>query len=154
MQLKQCVSIADKIVVMTMRTKHYTNLSKLKSREERFDYLKREDSVGENKWGSRRHVNQNFYRSPKWRETRDSIIVRDDACDMGIEGHQINDMIIVHHIEPVTQEDLDNDSYKLYDPENLICVTDRTHRAIHYGSTLTEEVLIERKPNDTSPWKR
>lgn len=136
------------------RTKHVTNLSQLKTFEERFEYLKREDKVGESKWGSRRHVNQSFYRSKKWRETRDSIIVRDCARDMGVEGHEIYDKIIVHHIEPVTQEDLDNDNYKLYDPENLICVTDKTHRAIHYGSDITAEKLIERFPDDTSPWKR
>lgn len=136
--------------------KHYTELMRLHTIQERFQFLKNmahRNKVGEETFGGRRWINQNFYRSKEWRELRDTIIIRDQARDMAMEGHEIYDMIIVHHIDPVTQEDLDNNNPKLYDPENLICVTDRTHKAIHYGGSIDGHILEGRFPNDTIPWK-
>ena len=113
-------------------------------------------SVGRETFGFDRYLNQVFYqRNPKWRAARDAVIIRDNGCDLGIEGREIHDKIIVHHMNVVTLEDLERDSDILYDPEYLISTMHTTHNAIHYGD---EHLLmldpIERKPNDTCPWKK
>lgn len=134
-------------------SKSYTELSKLKTFEERYEYLKLRGTVGQSSFGFNRYVNQQFYTSKEWRSTRDKIIIRDEACDLGVEGHELNSMIIVHHINPITLEDLEDASFSLYDPENLICTSDRTHQAIHYGDeTLLPKGPVVRKPNDTRLW--
>lgn len=139
---------------MTMRNKTYKELSKIKTFEKRYEYLRLSGTVGEGTFGFNRYLNQAFYRSPKWRRTRDEIIIRDGACDLGMEGYEINDMIIVHHINPITLEDLEQDNFVLYDHDNLICCTNRTHQAIHYSDeNLLPTGLVERRPNDTTPWK-
>lgn len=136
------------------RTKSYSELIRINSFEKRFEYLRFRGTVGETTFGSDRWVNQQFYRSSKWRRVRDQIIIRDEACDLGVDGNEINDMIIVHHINPITISDLEEDSYALYDPENLICTSNRTHQAIHYSDeNLLPQGPVVRRPNDTVPWK-
>ena len=95
-----------------------------------------------------------LYRSKEWREFRKRIIVRDNGCDMALDGYSIIVGIIVHHITPLTIEDIENMSERVFDPENVVCVSHSTHEAIHYGdSTLLARPLVERMPNDTCPWR-
>lgn len=134
--------------------KSYSELTKLQTFRERFEYLKLEGEVGEQTFGRARTLNQAFYRSPKWRKVRDQVIIRDGANDLGVPGHALRKYIIVHHINPVTEEQILNDDPCLYDPENLICTRQMTHNAIHYGEDIVDNDAIgERKPNDTCPWK-
>lgn len=140
---------------MTTLTRTYKELSRLKTFEERYRYLQLKGSVGRETFGFDRYLNQVFYqRNPKWKAARDAVIIRDNGCDLGIEGREIYGKIIVHHMNVVTLEDLERDSDILYDPEYLISTMHTTHNAIHYGD---EHLLmldpIERKPNDTCPWK-
>lgn len=141
------------MIPMTFRT--YSELSRLTTFEERFQYLNLEGVVGEETFGFDRYINQAFYRSIEWRALRNQIIVRDNGCDLGIEGHEIYKHIIIHHMNPITKEDIVNRSDFVMNPEYLICVSDATHRAIHYGD---ERLLvtgpIERTRNDTCPWKQ
>jgi len=135
--------------------KTYSEMIKLKTFEERYDYLKLDGSVGFETFGSERYLNQRFYTTPEWRTARRKAIVRDHGCDMGIEDRPINSKIIIHHIDPITIDDVLNRSSKLFDLDNLICVSFDTHLAIHYGDRglLTPTKPIERTPNDTSPWR-
>lgn len=140
---------------MSTLIRSYTELSRLKTFEERYRYLQLKGFVGKETFGFDRYLNQVFYqRNPKWKSARDAVIIRDNGCDLGIEGREIFGKIIVHHMNVVTLEDLERDSDILYDPEYLISTMHSTHNAIHYGD---EHLLmldpIERKPNDTCPWK-
>ena len=136
-------------------SKSYTELSKLKTFEERFEYLRLNGSVGEDTFGFDRIFNQVFYRSKEWKSTRDFVIVRDGGCDLGVEGYDVCERIMVHHINPITMDDINNRSPKLFDPENLISTSHRTHNAIHYGdASLLVTTPVERSANDTCPWKR
>lgn len=140
---------------MSTLIRSYTELSRLKTFEERYRYLQLKGTVGRETFGFDRYLNQAFYqRNPKWKAARDAVIIRDNGCDLGIEGREIYGKIIVHHMNVVTLEDLERDSDILYDPEYLISTMHTTHNAIHYGD---EHLLmldpIERKPNDTCPWK-
>lgn len=134
--------------------KSYGELRRLGTFDERFEYLRFRGSVGEDTFGFNRILNQKFYTSRRWREIRNAVIVRDGGCDLGVDGYDIFDKIIVHHINPITKEDVINDSEKLYDLNNLVCTSNRTHNAIHYSS---EEHLSqrfeERTKDDTSPWR-
>lgn len=133
--------------------RRYKNLSRIDTFIERYKYLKLGGVVGETTFGFDRYLNQMLYTSKRWRKTRDEIIIRDNGCDLGIEGYEIHREILVHHMNPITIEDVENDCDHIYDPEFLICTTFNTHRAIHYGDEkLLPVVLIERKPNDTCPW--
>ena len=136
--------------------KTYSEMILLPTFQERFNYLKLSGLVGEDIFGYNRYLNQYFYTSREWKQLRNAIIVRDNGCDLGIEGCEIGSGILIHHIEPITMDDIKNRSDKLLDPNNLICVSKKTHNAIHFGdeSILTEDVTIERFPNDTSPWRR
>lgn len=136
--------------------KTYNEMILLPTFQERFNYLKLNGLVGEDTFGYNRYLNQYFYTSREWKQLRDAIIVRDNGCDLGIEGCEIGSGILIHHIEPITMDDIKNRSDKLLDPNNLICVSKKTHNAIHFGdeSILIEDVAIERFPNDTSPWRR
>ena len=134
----------------------YSKLVSLPTFKERYKYLKLDGRVGEDTFGFDRYLNQEFYqRDPRWRRARDEAIIRDNGCDLGVEGYDIRGKILVHHINPITKEDILNRSDLLYDLENLICTTKNTHNAIHYGD---ENLLItpppERKKNDTCPWRR
>lgn len=133
----------------------YSELKKLKTFKERYEYLKLAGKVGESTFGYDRYLNQLLYNSPRWKRVRRDIIIRDEGCDLGHPDYEIKDMIIVHHINPITIEDIENENEDIYNPENLICTTDRTHKAIHYGDErLLPQLPIERKPGDTCPWRK
>lgn len=135
--------------------RRYSELVLLPTFLERFEYLSLSGKVGEETFGFDRYLNQLFYRSKRWRSIRNEIIVRDNGCDLGIEGLDISDKIIVHHMNPVSLEELEFDNENLYNPDFLICVSHQTHNAIHYGdSNLLPKAPVERRPNDTCPWKR
>lgn len=147
-----------------MKIRTYTELSKLKTFKERYEYLRLNGSVGQDTFGFDRYLNQKFYRSGEWKSVRDMVIVRDNGCDLGIEGHdiiaspnvnaRIKPKIYIHHMNPIIPKDIIDKTEFLLDPEYLITTTLNTHNAIHYGD---ENGLIvmpdERKPNDTCPWK-
>lgn len=138
---------------MSIRT--YTELTKLRTFRERFEYLKLDGLVGEETFGFERYLNQQFYHSLEWRRIRDRVIARDLGCDLAMEGYEIHEPILIHHMNPITVVDIRHGTEFLADPDYLICVTKNTHNAIHYGDAsmlITEP--IERTPNDTSPWKR
>ena len=136
----------------TIRT--YSQLKQLKTFEERYDYLKLGGVVGEDTFGFDRYLNQNFYRSREWKRVRDEVIMRDNGCDLGVDGHEIRGKILIHHMNPITSEDIHRVSDYLLNPEYLICVTHRTHNAIHYGDErLFVTAPIERTQNDTCPWR-
>lgn len=132
----------------------YSELITLPTFEERFRYLKLGGKVGEDTFGFDRYLNQVFYRSAKWKEIRDYVIIRDNGCDLAIEGHEIYQRILVHHMNPITKEDILRESEFLLDPEYMICTIKNTHDAIHYGDeSLLITAPIERRKNDTCPWK-
>ena len=134
--------------------KTYSELITLPTFEERFAYLQLSGVVGEDTFGFDRYINQIFYRSKKWRSIRDQIIIRDSGCDLGVEGYEIYDNILIHHINPITIKDVERESEFLLDPEYLITTTHNTHNAIHYGdASLLPATPIERSRNDTCPWR-
>lgn len=135
--------------------KTYSELITLPTFRERFRYLKIGGRVGEETFGLDRKINQYFYqRSDEWKSIRNYVIVRDNGCDLGIEGYDIYSHIIIHHINPITVEDIRMSSDYLLDPEFLICTSLNTHNAIHYGDeSLLYTSLIERTKNDTCPWR-
>lgn len=136
-------------------TKCYGDLVKLKTFEERFEYLKLNGTVGIQTFGYDRYLNQRFYRSPEWKRIRDQVIVRDNGCDLGVEGHTIFGRLLIHHMNPVTIDDIVSRSRVLLDPDYLICVSELTHNAIHYSDeSLLPSAPIERLPNDTCPWRK
>ncbi len=139
---------------MMIRT--YDELIMLTSFEERFSYLKLDGVVGEESFGSGRYLNQQFYHSVEWRALRDKVILRDNGCDLGVEGYEIYGGIYIHHINPITAEDIRRRSEFLMNPKYLICVSFETHNALHYGNPdlLPHPNIIERSPNDTCPWRR
>lgn len=138
-----------------MSTKSYNELSKLSSFKDRYDYARLHGSVGTETFGYDRYLNQSFYRSAEWKKVRNQVILRDDGCDLGTPGVKIHGKIIIHHLNPLTLEDVENCSEKMLDPNNLVCVSQSTHNAIHYGDDeiVRSKELVERKPNDTCPWK-
>ena len=136
-------------------TRFYTELSKLDTFEERYKYLQLDGGVGVETFGFDRHINQNFYRSQEWRSIRDYVIIRDNGCDLGVEGYEIHGKIYIHHINPILLKDFKTQSKFLLDPEYLICTTNQTHNAIHYGDeNLLVITPIERSANDTCPWRK
>ena len=145
--------MAGKAILMSIRT--YSELSKLLTFEERFRYLSLDGKVGEETFGFDRYLNQMFYRSQKWKAVRDYVIVRDNGCDLGVEGYEIHGRIIIHHMNPITIRDIEKESDFLLDPEYLITTVHNTHNAIHYGDeNLLIKAPIERSKNDTCPWKK
>ena len=140
---------------MPTTIRNYTELSQLKTWDERFRYLKLTGKVGADTFGIDRWVNQHFYHNnPEWKSIRRQVILRDGGCDLGIEGMPISKRPIVHHMNPISMKDLESSSDILLDPEYLITVTHETHNAIHYCINKRQPTIVERKPNDTSPWKR
>lgn len=138
-----------------MITKTYSELITLPTFEERFEYLKIGGTVGEETFGFDRYLNQIFYKSPEWLRTRDFVIARDCGCDLAMEGRDIYGKVIVHHMNPITKEDVLRRSKYLLDPEYLISTVKNTHDAIHFGDErLLMKDPIERVKNDTCPWKR
>lgn len=138
---------------MIFRT--YSELSRLQTFDERFNYLQLNGVVGKDTFGFDRYFNQLFYRSKEWKHVRNIVIIRDNGCDLGCEGHDIYDKILIHHMNPISIEDINKSSDILLNPEFLICTSQLTHNAIHYGdkSQLIKEPLI-RTPGDTCPWKK
>lgn len=133
--------------------KSYLELIDYKTFEERFNYLKLNGSVGFITFGWDRFLNQALYNSYEWRMFRDKIILRDNGCDLGVDGYEIPKYALIHHINPITKEDIVNRAPCVFDPNNVITVSRQTHNAIHYGldETLPHQMAI-RKPGDTRLW--
>jgi len=137
-----------------MNLRRYSELKRLKTFEERYEYLRIGGLIGESTFGFERYLNQQLYTSQRWRLLRNEIIIRDNGCDLGIEGRDIHDKIIIHHMNPLTREQMRTPDDSMFDPEYLICVSYNTHNAIHYGdASLLRGDYIPRRPNDTCPWK-
>ena len=141
---------------MKKNIRTYSELSKFKTFRERYEYLKLDGTVGEETFGFDRYINQMFYKSEEWKRIRNYVITRDNGCDLGIQDRKILDgVILVHHMNPITKEDIINKNEILLDPEYLITTIKSTHDAIHYGDeSLLAEDLVIRSKNDTCPWKR
>lgn len=138
---------------MSIRT--YSELIKLPTFEERFQYLRLRGSVGTDTFGFDRYMNQMFYKSKEWKEIRNIVIARDNGCDLGMNGHNIHNRIVIHHMNPISPKDIIDVTEYLLNPEYLICTHHDTHNAIHYGdeSLLVTEPIVRTK-NDTCPWRR
>lgn len=134
----------------------YRELIRLPSFRERFDYLRIGGLVGESTFGFNRILNQALYSSDEWRRFRGEVIVRDNGCDLAFAGRDItHDRIIVHHLNPLSVQDLRDRSDALFDLDNVVCVSFKTHEAIHFGdASLLPQDPVERKPYDTCPWKQ
>lgn len=142
------------MVVIPMIIRRYSELRSLKTFEERFKYLKLNGKIGQDTFGFDRIFNQLFYKSKEWKAVRDKVIIRDNGCDLGIEGHEIYGRILIHHMNPISLEDIQESSDFLMNPEYLISTTHLTHNAIHYGDeNLLIKAPVERKRFDTCPWK-
>jgi hypothetical protein len=139
-----------------MNDKRYSEMITMPEFDDRFRYAKLDGQVGRDTFGFDRYLNQQFYRSKEWKRLRDQIIIRDNGCDLGVPGHEISGKIYIHHLNPLSPEDITESTAKLFDPDNLVCVSAETHNAIHYGdeSILEKNKIVERSPGDTCPWKR
>ena len=139
---------------MMTNIKTYSELMTIPTFEERYRYLKLNGRVGEETFGYDRYLNQILYTSDRWRSFRDKIIIRDEGCDLGCVGYDIPIRITVHHIDPITVDDVINEHPKVFDPENVITVSHNTHMAIHYGDeSLLPLIPVDRRANDTCPWR-
>ena len=137
---------------MSIRT--YSELITIPTFEERFEYLQLKGSVGKDTFGYDRYLNQVLYRSPEWKRLRNQIIIRDGGCDLACDGYDIYNKVLIHHLNPFTVEDVLTRSRKVFDPDNLVCVSHSTHNAIHYGDVdLLVTGPIIRTKNDTCPWR-
>ena len=137
---------------MSIRT--YSELITIPTFEERFEYLQLKGSVGKDTFGYDRYLNQVLYRSPEWKRLRNQIIIRDGGCDLACDGYDIYNKVLIHHLNPITVEDVLIRSRKVFDPDNLVCVSHSTHNAIHYGDVdLLVTGPIIRTKNDTCPWR-
>ena len=135
--------------------RRYSELIQLSTFEERFNYLKLNGVVANETFGFDRYLTQQFYRSAEWKRVRQQVIIRDRGCDLAVPDHEIFDQIIVHHMNPMSLEDIENNPELLLDPEYLICVSLDTHNAIHYGdgSYVNKDVVVDRMPGDTTLWR-
>ena len=148
-----CKTIVGMVIRMDIRS--YSELITIPTFEERFRYLKLDGRVGEETFGFDRYLNQIFYKSNEWLRVRDLVIVRDNGCDLGIEGREIYGRILIHHMNPITIDDITRRSKYILDPEYLITTVKNTHDAIHYGDeSLLIKGPIERSKYDTCPWKK
>ena len=137
-----------------MLLKSYRNLILLPTILDRFEYLRIKANVGDPTFGFDRFINQDFYQSREWRQVRMKVIARDEGCDLGMPDYPIGGKVIIHHINPITAEDIENASDLLFDLDDLICVSESTHNAIHFGDeTLLPAEPIIRRPGDTCPWR-
>lgn len=138
-----------------MMNRSYSELITIPTYEDRFHYLQLNGAVGKDTFGYDRYLNQILYNSKEWKRFRDEIIIRDNGCDLAFEGYDIYGRILVHHINPITVDDVANRNPIVFDPENVICVTHKTHNAIHYGDeSLLITAPVERTKHDTCPWKK
>lgn len=136
-------------------TRRYSELARIPDYRSRFDYLKLQGSVGRPTFGGERYLNQRFYRSAEWRRIREFVIARDSGLDLGCQGYEIYDQVIIHHMNPMSVDDLYHANEDILNPEFLITTTHTTHNAIHYGDeTLLREPYVERRPGDTMLWQR
>lgn len=136
-----------------MKSRSYSELRRIEDFLERYRYCALRGKVGESTFGFDRWMNQGFYKSREWRQTRDDIIVRDEGCDLGVEGYEIHKGLYIHHLNPITPEQIEAGDDCLLDPNNLITVALNTHNAIHYGDeSLIPKPLVERRPGDTKLW--
>lgn len=136
--------------------KSYSELSKLKTYEERFEYLQLKGSVGIETFGFDRYLNQALYKSPEWKKTRNQVLMRDNGCDLGISGREICSHAIIHHMNPITEKQIEERDPEIFNPEYLITVTHKTHNAIHYGDNSVLQRINpkeDRKPGDTCLWR-
>lgn len=138
-----------------MKVRTYSELIKIPTFEERFEYLKLNGKIGDDTFGFDRYLNQVFYRSGEWKRLRNQVLIRDNGCDLAIEDRPIFEKIYVHHMNPVLPNDVLEHSSYLVDPEFLICVSQTTHNALHYGDAnlLPKSQIVERSPFDTAPWR-
>lgn len=140
--------------MQVIKNKCYTELSKLKTFKERFEYLKIGGQVGEDTFGFDRYLNQALYTSPEWRHVRNEVLIRDEGRDLGVEGRDIFKYAIIHHMNPITERQILDRDPEIFNPEYLITVSHKTHNAIHYGNyELLDDEITERTSNDTTPWK-
>lgn len=138
---------------MNLRT--YSELAQLPTFRERFEYLKLDGTIGEDTFGFDRYLNQIFYKSKEWAAVRREVIIRDNGCDLGMDGYEIRGKILIHHMNPIRQQDILMRSELLLNPEYLITTVLSTHNAIHYGDEkLLPIVPLERSRNDTCPWRK
>lgn len=136
-----------------MMTRSYTELERLSTFEERYHYLQLKGSVGRSTFGFDRYINQRFYTSTQWRHVRNHVIARDLGLDLGIDGYEIFDKIIIHHMNPITADDINHGDSDILEPEFLITTTHKTHNAIHYGDeSLLQKPLVDRSRGDTKLW--
>lgn len=143
------------MVVPTTKIRTYSELITIPTYEERFEYLRLDGLVGEETFGFDRYLNQIFYNSGEWRSLRNEIIIRDNGCDLAMEDYDIKGRIYIHHMNPIAITDILTQSDFLLNPDFLVCTAFRTHQAVHYGdASLLLTGPIERKQNDTCPWRR
>lgn len=136
-----------------MKSRSYSELRRNETFLERYRYCALRGKVGESTFGFNRWMNQGFYTSREWRQTRDEIIVRDEGCDLGVDGYEIHKGLYIHHLNPITPNQIESGDDCLLDPNNLITVALNTHNAIHYGDeSLLPQPLVERRPGDTKLW--
>ena len=133
----------------------YSELIKLSTFKERYEYLRLQGAIGDATFGSNRYLNQKFYKSDAWLAVRDAVIIRDNGCDLAMPDRMIDGTILIHHMNPISVQDVIHGSDSLLNPEYLICVTKMTHNAIHYSDeNILIPDLIERTKNDTCPWRK
>lgn len=137
-----------------MKIRRYKELMRIDDYYERYRYLQLKGEVGMVTFGWERFMNQALYKTKRWKKTRDEVIIRDCGCDLAHPDFEIRDRIIIHHMNPISADDIESESDIVFDPEFLICTTHMTHNAIHYGDeSLLPRLPIERRPGDTCPWK-
>ena len=136
-----------------MRIRTYTELRRFETFEDRYEYLRLGGEVGQTTFGFDRWLNQQLYSSYQWRRARDQFIVRDEGCDLGVPGFELEIGLLVHHMNPLTPEAIENGEEWIFDPEFLIVTSKRTHNAIHFGDrSLLPRAPVERRPGDTTLW--
>lgn len=137
-----------------MMSRTYSELVALPTFKDRYDYLKLDGTIGDQTFGSKRYLNQKFYHSAEWKKFKQAMIIRDNGCDLGVPDYQINGRIYLHHLNPLTIEEILEHPEVAMDPNNVICTTFETHNAIHYGELdITNYEPVTRTKNDTCPWK-
>lgn len=148
-----CVNMLVELWNSLMMNRTYSELVKLPTFEERFEYLKLDGAVGSSTFGFDRYINQSFYMSQFWQDVRRDVIIRDNGCDLGIPGYEIHLGPVVHHMNPMSMEDILHKETWILDPEFLILTSHRTHNDIHFGSGSSyPKVVTERTPRDTKLW--
>ena len=151
MQAEKLIKWIETKIIMKIR--RYSELIQLFTFEDRFEYLKLGGSVGKSTFGFDRYINQRFYRSYEWKQVRQSVIVRDNGCDLGILGYEIHGSILIHHLNPMDINDIMDGDDWVFNPEFLITTTQNTHNAIHFGlDRAYPKVVLARNPNDTKLW--